>query len=158
MKRHQFIGASPDLVVSCNCHGKGLCEIIKCPYTHCNSKRSSSHLKYLVATDHGDRLKKNSDYYYQIQGQMGVCDYLYCDLFVYTKSSGYHLERVLFDQCVWDDMLQKLRSFWLNRIAPEIVTNKMQEGNNVLLEHVYFDDTCMDVCVEVDVCEDMDIS
>ena len=56
-----YIGATPDGIISCECHGKSLIEV-KCP---------TSDLSVLQYLENG-KLKAKSGYYGQVQGQMLV--------------------------------------------------------------------------------------
>ena len=74
--KYPHLGATPDGIVKCDCCGNGLIEI-KCPYKH---KESHPHSvvdnKYCL--EHVDglvRLKKTHEYYYQIQGQLAICEW-----------------------------------------------------------------------------------
>ena len=80
-----FLGASPDGITSCSCCA-GLLKI-KCPYKHRNSDittitdsdfylRLGQHGKWEVDTHH--------EYYFQIQGQMGIWNKPHCDFFCWT--------------------------------------------------------------------------
>ncbi len=68
LPKRPYIAATPDLLISCLCHGEGLCEI-KCPYTIKEETRITpenySHLKRLSSGQ--VTLKKSSPYYFQIQ-------------------------------------------------------------------------------------------
>ena len=123
MEQCPYIGATPDLLVQCECHGEGLCEI-KCPYTTRDQIPSSSSISYLSSTNNGDQLKTNHEYYFQIQGQMGVSGRRYCDFFVYT-SSGYHLERIMFDDLFWQSLQSSLQRFWQSYVGPEVISPKL---------------------------------
>ena len=84
-------------------------------------KPSARHLPYLFdAGKEGQKLKMNHQYYFQVQGQIGVCGLKYCDFFVYT-SHGFHLERIVFDKVFWMQLLTKLRDFWQNYVRPELL-------------------------------------
>lgn len=111
------------MFVSCGCCGPGLMEC-KCPYSIINDIPCESNLSYLhsVISESGEavQLKKNHDYYFQVQGQMGVSGRKYCDFFVYT-SHGYFLERIEFDDQFWCDVLSKLQWFWLSYIGKELL-------------------------------------
>ena len=68
LESHPYIGASPDMLVECECHGPGIVEI-KCPYSICEQTPNPDNYKHV---DGDGKLKPTSPYYYQIQGQMGV--------------------------------------------------------------------------------------
>ena len=66
-----FIAASPDLMIKCECCGVGLVEI-KCAYSVRDVKRTVENLPYLTISDGEESLKKNSDYFFHVQEQMGI--------------------------------------------------------------------------------------
>ena len=68
-KKLSFITATPDLEIECSCHGMGLVEI-KCPSTVIGKIPDSTNYEHLENYQGNDRLKRNSPYYYQVQGQM----------------------------------------------------------------------------------------
>ena len=81
---YPYLGASPDGLVACSCCGEGTIEI-KCPYSirHasptcapylCNNGSSSTDF----------RLSRTHEYYYQVQGQMGITNLSYCDFVCWT--------------------------------------------------------------------------
>ena len=79
----QYIGASPDGLVTCSCCGEGVLEI-KCP--HC-ARDADSLLEVatkrgkkfcLEETEAGLRLSQNHQYYFQCQLQMHVTGRKYC--------------------------------------------------------------------------------
>ena len=123
MRGKPFIAASPDLKVSCECCGEGLVEI-KCPYSIKESIPSADNLTYLQIVDGTTILKRNSDYFYQVQGQMAVTELGYTDFFVFTIH-GHFTERIKFDRDFWTSMFLKLEWFWVNCLAPEILTRKI---------------------------------
>ena len=96
MRRKPFIAASPDRKVSCECCGEELVEI-KCPYSIKESIPSADNLTYLQIVDATTILKRNSDYFYQVQGQMAVTELSYTDFFVFTIH-GHFTERIKFDK------------------------------------------------------------
>ena len=71
---YPYIAASPDLLVICHCCGNGAIEI-KCPESVCESDPSEENVDYLIKdVDNLIRLKKNHNYYAQIQGQMAIAN------------------------------------------------------------------------------------
>ena len=83
-----YVGASPDGLVNCDCCGRGGLEI-KCP--HCSKdKAPDSSIRYMEETETGLALKKDSDYYYQVQAQIHICCLKYCDFIVWTPH-GIHV-------------------------------------------------------------------
>ena len=78
-----FIGASPDVLVSCSCCGKGSVEI-KCPFNHRDNYIFEAVEQdknfYLTKTDNEIKLSKTHRYYYQIQTQLDVSKSNFCDI------------------------------------------------------------------------------
>jgi len=69
-----FIGAPPDGVINCSCHGKRSLEI-KCPFCHREYTIQSAAIdKNFYLHQSGEKLclDKNHAYYYQIQTQLFV--------------------------------------------------------------------------------------
>ena len=99
-----------DAVVSCGCCGKGLLEI-KCPYSIANQIPCEINLTYLrkSAVKGKVNLVCIHPYYSQVQTQMGVTG-RWCDLLVYTRH-GIHLERIMFDQQKWLQILDAAEYF-----------------------------------------------
>ena len=123
MSGKPFIAASPDLKVSCECYGEGLVEI-ECSYSIKESIPSADNLTYLQIVDGTTILKRNSDYFYQVQGQMAVTKLSKTNFFVFTIH-GHFTERIKFDKDFWTSMFLKLEWFWVNCLAPEILTRKI---------------------------------
>jgi len=70
---YPFLGATPDGLVSCSCHGDGTLEI-KCPYS-CREKDmeqvAEENTIFFLVQDEGGilRLTETHQYYYQVQMQ-----------------------------------------------------------------------------------------
>ena len=122
-----YLGASPDLRISCECHEPGICEI-KCPYTVRDAVPTHENVDCLMKNENVSRLNCNHNYYFQIQGQMAITDTKYCDFFIYT-TRGYYLERVLFDRELWQKMFSDLSLFWRSNVAPFMLTQAKEMGN-----------------------------
>lgn len=98
-----YMGASPDGVVSCDCHGTGVCEI-KCP----QSKQQELSLRMcagqpgfcLIKDGDSVQLDRNHPYYYQVQAQLHIVDVQYCD---FTFCIASYLKS-------WDRNLQMINS------------------------------------------------
>lgn len=113
-----FVRASPDGLVSCDCCGSGGLEI-KCPY--CTKDKSpDSSISYLEDTENGLSLKKNSNYYFQVQAQIHVCHLKYSDFVVWTPH-GIHLERIYPDVTHFTGTMEKITLFYKYAILPELV-------------------------------------
>ncbi len=79
----------------------GLLEI-KCPDTD-----NLHTLKYLNETDGKIELKKNHNYFFQVQMQMAVTGLEWCDFFVWLENDS-HLETIRFDEVFWQEAKDKL--------------------------------------------------
>eukprot|EP00057_Strongylocentrotus_purpuratus_P017583 XP_011672057.1 PREDICTED: uncharacterized protein LOC105442031 [Strongylocentrotus purpuratus] len=91
-----FLDASPDGLVSCACCDEtGLLEI-KCPRSIALDEPSAENLDWLTVINGSSQLKKNHQYYYQVQSQMGITGRIWCKFFVYTQA-GFHLKRIYYD-------------------------------------------------------------
>ena len=112
-----WLGASPDGVVydpSMEENPFGLFEA-KCPFCGAGKKIvdviKENKQFYLKQTDHGIKLKENHNYYYQVQGLMGVTGMKWCDFCVWTVVDFFQ-QRILFDETLWNDVLSKLTNFY----------------------------------------------
>ena len=130
---HPYISVTPDLEIECSCHGKGLVEI-NCPFTLIGKKPSHENYKHLIKHGDASRLKKTSEYYYQIQGQMAVTRRSYADFFVFT-TGGFHVERIMFDESFWLQIQTNLVYCWENYVIPELLfpSVKSKPSENALI-------------------------
>ena len=125
---HPFIGASPDGVVSCECHGVGLLEI-KCPWTNrgCTIDQYSKMKDSCLAVIDGTiKLKTSHMYYYQVQCQMATANLTWCD-FVKKKKKNMHIERINFDSGFWEIMAYKCLVFYKEIIVPELFSRQLEQ-------------------------------
>jgi len=119
-KAFPFIGCSPDGIVSCACHQKRLLEI-KCPYSMRNAHPKDAAMAHGCCLNNGRwSLHSYSEYYYQIQAQMGIADIDQCDLVVYTVK-GIHPVTVRFDAEFYNLMLSKVIIFFQNHVFPSLL-------------------------------------
>ena len=126
-----FIAASPDGVISCKCHEKGVLEI-KFPYTHRNEgveAAACNDSNFCLQEHEGTlRLDRNHAYYYQVQTQMFVCDVTYCEFCVCTfpshlNDSAVFVEWITRDENLWNTILQKSKQFFITCLLLEILGN-----------------------------------
>ena len=107
-----WIAASPDRVVynPSRCPSFGLLEI-KCPQSE-----NLEMVKCLTVNDNnsGLKLKTTHDYYYQVQCQMAVTGFDWCDFIVLLENGHLHLETIDFNFEFWRDVEQKLHNFFFN--------------------------------------------
>ena len=126
-KHSPFIHATPDFLSSCECCGIG-CGEVKCPYCMEGididgylEKPSSCLMKN---PDGEVVLKRNHQYYYQVQQQMFTTELPFCDFVVFgfaTSQSVFRHERIAPDQDHWDRVLPRLSQFWQYCVLPEVL-------------------------------------
>ena len=110
---HAWLGVSPDGLVT-NPHSpdpNGLLEI-KCPckFRDSTPHEAASQPGFCCQLENNTVvLKKQHDYYFQVQGQMAICSKQWCDFVIYT-SDGVCVQRITFDPTVWITMLVEFYS------------------------------------------------
>lgn len=110
-----WLAASPDRKVIDK--GYGLVEI-KCPYTLRNltpEEACKEPTFYCDLINGKPQLQRSHIYYYQIQGQLGICGLKWCD-FVCFFTKGLIIERVQFDEHFWEAMITKLTAYYQQHI------------------------------------------
>lgn len=98
-KDKPFLASSPDGLVKCtHCQPcQGLLEI-KCPSVHRQKTPEEACCdKNFFCEIVNVSLKRSHNYYYQIQGQLGISGRKWCDCVVWTLK-GMSVERILFDE------------------------------------------------------------
>ena len=50
-------------------------------------------------------------YYFQVQGQLAITGKKWCDFVVWTLKQPMYVERIYFDENLWNDMLNNLSNF-----------------------------------------------
>ena len=148
-RTYNWIGASPDGLVydpsSVN-DPHGLLEI-KCPAsaesTSLEALCSKSNF-YLQYADGKYHLKKNHDYYYQIQGQLHVTCQSWCDFVVWTplgvppcpstlpSYTPITVERISIDNDFWNTKVYpKLVEFYMRHMLPEMASPRHPSGQPI---------------------------
>uniref|UniRef100_A0A1X7VB86 PHD-type domain-containing protein n=1 Tax=Amphimedon queenslandica TaxID=400682 RepID=A0A1X7VB86_AMPQE len=113
------LGASPDGLISCQCCGNGILEI-KCPYSVRDGQPTEC--AYLKVSEHGQHeLLKTHQYYYQIQGQMGIVVSKYTDFVCWTKK-GIYIERIKLVEAFYKSVKEKLDKFFIKVILPKLLS------------------------------------
>ena len=125
-----YLGASPDGLVECKCHGKRLLEI-KCPYKF---KKSLSIWKCdtKCPVTAYNKMKIDHEYYYQIQMQMLVTEIDQCDFFVWSEGKKEHdtfLITIKKDENFCLKLKEKLENVFRVVILPELVTRENDPNN-----------------------------
>ena len=125
-----WLAASPDGIVLAKDGTQGLLEI-KClykAYTYdLTPEEASVHpecKKSMCSVFVGGqaKLKETHNYYYQIQGQLEIAEYDWCDFVLWTPK-GISIQRIKRDKSLWQNrMLPKLRNFFIRCVLPEIAS------------------------------------
>ncbi|KAF2890773.1 hypothetical protein ILUMI_15400, partial [Ignelater luminosus] len=134
---HGFLGASPDGVINKN-------EIIevKCMYKVAQlglSVQQAVERKCITCLEkdlqNKIRLRRNHDYFFQIQCQLAVTGAEICYFIVYTgDKNDIFIEEIKADKDIWNTiMLPKLIDFYVNCIAPNIIEVEVFNGKIRLL-------------------------
>ena len=133
--QHGWLGCSPDDWVADpdSEDPSGIAEY-KCPYTarEITPTEACTSLKgFFCALDNGKlTLKRNHNYYYQVQGALGVTGKQWCDFTVWTPK-GISTERIQFDQAFWESMIQKLERFFDTAVLPELASPQLPNGRPI---------------------------
>ena len=121
-----YLGTSPDGIIQCKCCGEGLVEI-KCSFVHKNKNPKDACLDdhYHVYLDENEnvRLKVESPWYLQIQGQLGVCQKQWCDFVFFTKK-GFIVDRIIFDEELFKSVVSKATTFFETYIIPALMSDE----------------------------------
>ncbi|KAJ8315886.1 hypothetical protein KUTeg_006562 [Tegillarca granosa] len=111
-----FLAASPDRILYIEGEGYFVVEL-KSSLKSENLKQCPTELadasNYYLTVDEEDTviLDREHNYYFQVLGQMAVCN-LKKAFFGVWSSYGCHIEQIEFDQVVWDECYEKLQSFY----------------------------------------------
>ena len=91
------LGASPDGIIVCDCHGKGLLER-KCPQKYHNGLEGWQEDKNFPL-DKSGQVKKDRMYYAQVQGQLLILDLSFCDFFYLDTIIEYKCCKYIISSC-----------------------------------------------------------
>lgn len=126
---HPFIGASPDGMISCKCHGMGLLEI-KCP-TGENIESSCGLQNGSLSNDH--------DYFYQIQTQLLVWKLKYCDFVVWKSEKNFIVKRIFADENLQQKIVDGATNFFKKVLLPELLARFYSSLKNTPLGELNFE-------------------
>ncbi|XP_063221397.1 uncharacterized protein LOC134530485 isoform X1 [Bacillus rossius redtenbacheri] len=125
---HPYLGASPDGLV-----GTDKLLEVKCLYSLKDKVLEEAVTlkgkKLCIESVNGQlQLRRNHSYYFQIQGQLNICDREYCDFVVYAGGKII-VECIVRDKILWQEkMLPKLSQFYMDCILPEIADPRIPRG------------------------------
>ena len=131
------LACSPDGIVSIDGE-KGLLEI-KCPYKAAKEGltpvQAASTLKnFFCKISPNDpqivELKRSHNYFYQVQGQLGITQLPWCDFFIWTPAGSF-VERIRPNQVFWSDIKPKLTQFYHHGLLPELALPRYPQGLSI---------------------------
>ena len=129
--RLAFLGATPDGIISRSNEAKDKNKIrracleedalveVKCPYNHRFNGKAPDYLE--LKEDGEYELNKRHNYYYQVQGQLYVCEKDLCYFVVYTFPRLYIVKVYKDEDFCERHMIPKLKDFYFNYFKPMIV-------------------------------------
>ena len=130
---YPFMGATPDAMVNCVCHGSGCLEI-KCPHKHrkqtIKGAISSDTAFCLTIVDGSIALREDHPYYSQVQAQIFLTKSAYCDFAVWT-TVDLAIVRVFPNQMFWDECVTKATALFKMAILPELVGKWLVHDSSV---------------------------
>ena len=119
-----FLGASPDGIVTCDCHEDAVLEI-KCPYKY-KDGLSNWELDKDFPIDSNFAMKKDHSYYYQIQLQMELSNVHFGYFFVFSPAEKASLLCIVEKDANFVSNLKQVLSMkFYDCILPEVVSRKM---------------------------------
>ena len=122
---YPWLGASPDFLIHDEYEDVspfGLGEV-KCPFSKKDQtiKESCKDPNFFLADIDGKiGLKKNHNYYYQVQGAMATLNLQWRDFVVFTNKD-LHVQRIYFDNVLWENvMVPELTTFYFQYVLPDL--------------------------------------
>ena len=129
-----YLVCSPDGIVKCrckNCVDAGLLEI-KCPFKHrfVDPREAAKDLSFCCSVADGHlKLKRTHNYFYQVQGQMAICNKKWCDFYIWTLK-GTSVERIYRDEIFCEKMFEKTGLYYRQYVVPELFSQRITRGKN----------------------------
>lgn len=125
MKKEAYIAASPDSMMTFKCHGRSAIEV-KCPYSLKDKHLNSWTIRdcdILTVIDGHLKLKQTHKYYTQVISQMALTNSTQSYFVVWT-TKGVIVERIMFDEKHWLNVLANLDIFYKTYVVPAILLIK----------------------------------
>ncbi|KAL4718047.1 hypothetical protein ACJJTC_012087 [Scirpophaga incertulas] len=128
---YPFIGATPDGLISDDIIVEDKCPITaaKIEFIEAVKGNKIQSLKYDKKT-HQFVINKNSNWYFQIQGQLHITQRRLCLLGIWTgEKSPVHIEYIARDDDFWNQKMEsKLVTFYMKCLLPELVDSRHTRG------------------------------
>ena len=101
-KKKTCNGCSVDCLLQCKCKNHDGSEVVEIKWAHSDREKHPKEVALskgcVQEADGHTRLSENSDFYHQIQGQIGISGYNFADLVIYTKQGIHVVEGIAFNQ------------------------------------------------------------
>ena len=130
---YPHLGASPDGFVNCtHCEDhNGLVEI-KCPSGKAWRQKTPEECAtdptfFCEMVDGKVTLKRSHNYYFQVQGQLGISGRKWVDFVVWT-CNGMSVERIYANPDFFKDMVSLLNQFYIDSFLPELFSRRVERG------------------------------
>lgn len=126
-KNKPYLAASPDGLI-----GKdGILEIKCLPsikeYTP-EKAIDKNKIKFMMPNGEKITLKKNDNYYYQVQAQLNITERNYCYFVVWTPK-GFIVDQIYKDVEFWTSKIEPfVTKFYMNSLLPEIIDPRFDRG------------------------------
>ena len=127
-REEPYLAATPDGIVSCDCHEDHVLEI-KCPFSSKDKKISEIECSTSFLDENGI-LKDTHHYYEQVQGQMAISETFKCYFVTYTEQQV-HIQIIEFDECRWENSREILKNFFFSFVLPEIINCDIEKAIEV---------------------------
>lgn len=125
-EKRPYLGASPDGLID----DDAIVEI-KCPSSASNFSPTEAIDKKKIDfctidgyNSNKIKLKRNHNYFYQVQGQLQITDRKYCIFIVWTPK-GLAYEKIEKDNEFWNSVVSKLEEFYFKCILPELIDPRL---------------------------------
>lgn len=119
------LGSSPDRMQFCVCCGKRVVEV-KSLFAKRSLLPHIAAADYIYKEDGAYKLKRETKWNYQIQGEMALSGVKTADLVIYTNK-GIIVIEVPFDEKLWKDLLLKLNKFYIDFMIPELLSQRIKK-------------------------------
>ena len=130
-----FFGASPDRYVRCTCCPEKRLIEVKCQYNcHNQSLEAAATSKTfcLESNNSGNlSLKRDHEYYYQVQGQLHFTKSDFYDFVVWTPGQKPHIERLWPDPEFISSTMRHVETFAIEVLLPELLSKWVSHNQNV---------------------------
>lgn len=132
-EKYPFLGASPDGIVTCDCHADRILEV-KCPYKYREGLfvHAWENDKTFILNKNGS-VKAKHQYYYQVQLQMLLSNLDTAHLWIYSPwihGSTSIVKSIQRDDTLLASVVQNLSCLFFSSILPEIVSRKQEDVEN----------------------------